>query len=249
MPSPLLAALLTLALQEAPAAPEPPDPERVKEVLVGIDLALKKDEPGLIVAAFGEARGVGDGDVASAVARALKDKRPEVHDAAVETLRFLPHPTALKELENFARRERKELKDDPLFFAAVLRACAQHAQEDTIELLVSDVWSTTDRRVFKARVLGLANIRSDASLEALLNLTNQAGKDKLQPYLEDVRLALMVLTGEDQGGALPPWWDWWNENRKTFHVAPELPKLPRDAEQKWKAFWAAGQAKAPGGGR
>ncbi len=251
MPSPLLAALLTFALQDAPsdAPAAAPDPARVEEVLVGLEVAGKSREPGLLVAALAEARGVADPAVVAAVAKHLKDKDADVHLAALETLRFLQHPKALEELEQFATRERKLFKDDPPWFAAALRACAQHGNESSIEVLAADVWSTSDKRIFKARVLGLANIRRDESLAALFALTNQTNKNKLQPWMDEVRLALMVLTGVDKGNTPEPWWAWWNEHGKDFHVSPEFPKLPREAEMKWKAYWGPGTAKDPGAGR
>jgi len=249
--SSLLPLILTLLMQQAPAdvPAATPDPARVKEVLVGLELGFKSDDPGLLVAALVEARGVPDPAVVASVAKALKEKDADVCLAAVETLRFLQHPDALEELERFATRERKSLKDDPTLFAAILRACAQHAQKRTIEVLVADAWATADKRVFKARVLGLANIRCDESLQALVGLTNQATKNKVQPLMDDIRLALMVLTGEDEGFPLDGWWAWWNEHKKDFHVAPEMPKLPRDAELKWNAFWGSGSGKEAGGGR
>ena len=237
--APLLAPLLALALQSAPtdASKAPPTPERIKEVVTGLEVAAREKSPELLVAALKEARGVPAREVVSAVAKSLKDKDEAVRLEAVETLRYLDLEDACKELEQFAKRERKNLKDDTKLYARVLRAAAWHGRKSTIDVLIDDVWAAPDYEVIKARVLGLANIRCDESLEALFNLSNKAGKNKLDPFMDEFRLAFAELTGADQGKSLDLWWKWWNENRKSFHVAEKPPELPTVLDLRWRSFW------------
>lgn len=253
----LLAVLLALPLQEKAGdeAGAPPDPERVKEAVAALELAHKSGEPATMLAALELARDVAAPEVVDGVARELKHKEREVRLAATEVLRFLKHEDAVAALERHVTREKKALKDDHEFHALLLRALAQHGLERSIEVLADDVWSAPDHRVIRARLLGLANIRSDKALKAVMGLTTQAGKHKVQPFMEDVRTSLAVLTGEDEGELLEAWWSWWNAAGKAFHVAPALPaKLPREVEMRWKAFWKeqspGGEApEEPGGGR
>ncbi|MBM3985026.1 MAG: hypothetical protein FJ296_04950, partial [Planctomycetes bacterium] len=239
MLAPLLALLLALPLQEnAPAEPAPPDPERVKEAVSALELAHKSGEPATMLAALELARDVAAPEVVDGVAKALKHKQADVRLAATEVLRHCKHADAPAALERHITREKKALKDDHEVLALLLRALAQHGLEKSIETLSDDVWSAPDHRVIRARFLGLANIRSDKALKAVMGLTTQAGKHKVQPYMEDVRTSLSVLTGEDEGESLDAWWAWWNDAGKSFHVAPKLPdKLPRAVETRWKAFW------------
>ncbi len=252
----LLAVLLSLPLQDNPAeAAAPPDPERVKEAVAALELAHKSGEPATLLAALELARDVAAPEVVDGVAKALKHKEREVRLFATEVLRHLHHADAPAALERHISREKKALKDDHEFLALLLRALAQHGLEKSIETLSEDVWSAPDHRVIRARLLGLANVRSDKALKAVMGLTTQAGKQKVQPYMEDVRTSLAVLTGEDEGESLDAWWAWWNDAGKSFHVAPKLPdKLPREVELRWKAFWkeAFPGGEAPpdeGGGR
>ena len=252
--TPLFGPLLALALQAAPAdeAKAAPSPERVKEVVTGLEVAAKEKDPDLLVAALKEARDVPAREVVAAVAKSLKDKDEAVHLEAAETLRWLDIEDAAKELEQFAKRERKSLKDDTKFYARVLRAAAWHGRKSTIDVLVDDVWAAPDYEVIKARVLGLANIRCDESLEALFNLSNKAGKNKLDPFMDEFRLAFAELTGADQGKSLDLWWKWWNENRKSFHVAEKPPELPTVLDLRWRSYWGLPTPeldKLRGGGR
>ena len=144
---------------------------------------------------------------------------------------------ALVALENFARREKRFLKGDPALYARVLRAAAWHGQVSTIDLLVSDIWSFPDYAVIKARVLGLARIRSDKALDELFKLSNKAGRDKVDPFMAEFRLAFAELTGTDQGESLDLWWRWWSTNRKGFRVAPQRPELPKLLDLRWRAYW------------
>jgi hypothetical protein len=247
MLSPLLALLLALPLQDKPAAPAeppPPDAAQVKEAVTGLELARKSKDPALMLAALEGAQAVPAPQVAEAAAELLDEKERDVRVAATECLRHLAHDKARDLLERHVKRREKALADDPELHGLLLRAVAQHASEHSLALLTDNPWGSPDHRVIRARLLGLGNIRHDKALKAVMDLTNQAGKNKVEPYMDDVRCALAVLSGEDKGPSLDAWRTWWNDEGKDSHVAPAMPKaLPREVEQRWKGFW---NAKVPG---
>lgn len=247
MLAPLLALLLALPPQDKPAAPAeapPPDAAAIKEAVTGIELAQKSKDPDLLAAALEVAQAVPAPEVAEAAAKLLDDKERTVRLAATECLRHLAHDKARELLERHVKRREKALHDDPEAHGLLLRAVAQHGSAKSIGLLTDNPWGNPDHRVIRARLLGLGNIRVDQALEAVMDLTNQAGKNKVEPYMDDVRTALVVLSGEDKGPALDAWRSWWNEKGKDAHVAPQPPEqLPREVQARWNGFW---KAKVPG---
>lgn len=244
---PLLALLLALPLQDKPAAPAeapPPDAAAIKEAVTGLELAQKSKDPDQLLVALEAAQAVPAPEVAEAAARLLDDKERSVRLAATECLRHLAHDKARELLERHVKRKEKALQDDPEAHGLLLRAVAQHGSEKSLALLADNPWGNPDHRVIRARFLGLANIRSDKALAEVMALTNQAGKWKIDPYMEDVRTALVVLTGEDKGESLDAWRTWWNDRGKDAHVAPQPPaQLPREVQARWNGFW---KAKVPG---
>jgi hypothetical protein len=59
-------------------------------------------------------------------------------------------------------------------------------------------------------------------------------------YADDVRLALVMLTGVDQGRSFDAWRAWWNAVKAEFAVAPETPRPPaieRALWERWCKFW------------
>ena len=233
----LIVVALSLSLPMVQAAGAAPDAATVKAVVARVTDGLKSGNPDLAIDGLRAAHGVSAPEVVAAVARGLKTRDYAVKQATIETLRLLDHPDALVALENFARREKRFLRNDPGLYAQVLRAAAWHGKEGTIDLLVSDIWAFPDYTVIKARVLGLARIRSDKALEELFKLTNKAGRAKVDPFMSELRLALAELTGTDQGESLDLWWRWWNTNRKGFRVPPQRPELPKLLELQWNAYW------------
>ena len=221
--------LMTAALflpAQATDAPDParPDPARVERALTELEQAFKDGEAEDRARAISACRDLPDAEIVKWVEKGLRRKETEVRDAAIETLRFLEHPDALKALESTCRRDKK-LRKEPEAFAALLRAIGQHGNPSSIEILLTDdVWAVQDRNVVRARLYALGHIRDERSVHALMGEMKSAGRVRLQPFMNDFQLALMVLTGDDQGQSQDLWMKWWNENKKKLEISPEEPE-------------------------
>lgn len=233
----LLAAALLLA---PPQDPEAPDPARVERAVAELSEAFKKGGAEERNAAIERNRDVLDAEVVEWIERGLRDRSVEVQTGAIEALRTMDHPDALKALETCYRRDRKLRKNAELY-AALLRAIGQHRSPSSIALLADDVWSVQERDVVRARIFGLGHIRDPRSVEALMGVMKSAGRQRIQPYMEDFRLALMALTGADQGASQDLWITWWNANKRDLEIAPEEPKLPKLKAQQWAYYWGRGR--------
>lgn len=234
MPAVLLALfLLAFSLQDKPAVP---DPARVKAAVADLDKALRggtKDEK---LKAIQSSSDVLDADVAKAIGKGLDDKEMDVQRSAIEALRWMQHPEALKQLQNAARAH-KDYRKDPVLFAALLKAIGQHASPSSLDVLKDDVWSVPEQGVVQARILGLGQIRTNAAVEALMDLMKVAGPQRIQNVMPDFRLALVQLTGVDKGQSQQIWQDWWNENKAKLKVSPTPSELPRELQFKWETYW------------
>ena len=234
----MLHLVLALGLCLAPLAqkPAPPDPERVKAVVTGLERALKsgsKEEKSKAIQACAE---VADTDVAKALGRGIADKELEIQRSSIEALRWMEHPEALEQLHG-AARTRKELRKEPTVFTALLRAIGQHGNPKSIEILEDDVWAVVEAGVVEARILGLGNIRDKRSVEALMGLMKVAGPHRIQNVMPSFRLALARLTGVDKGQSQQMWQDWWNDNKAKFSVAEKPAELARELQFRWDSYW------------
>lgn len=234
----LLLAFLLLACSSLAAVRDTPqaDPQRVKTALAELEKAWKSAEAGERVRAIREQGSVPDAEVVKLVARGLSDKELEVQRAAIEALRWVGHPDALKELQNRARDE-KPYRKDPLLYASLLKAIGQYGNASSIAVLSQDVWSIQEEHVVQARILGLGRIRTRESVEKLIDLMKVAGPQRIQAVMPDFRLALVALTGTDQGNSQIGWQNWWNDNRTKLKVDARPPELPKDLARKWKIYW------------
>jgi hypothetical protein len=234
-----LVSALSLAGQGEDPRPTGPSAEAVARATAGLDAALRaRGVPG-IVAALESAQSVPDAGVVRRVRTCLSDEREEVVLAAVQALRWLAHPDALGALHELAK-ERKHMRT-PARAAAILRAIAQHGHASSVAVLARDPFEPEDAACVRARLLGLAHIRTPQALEALFGIvatTSPSGRERrIAPYMSDARLALVVLTGVDQG-ALPETWErWWQKNRKTFELPAEPPLLPKIERDAWDQFF------------
>jgi HEAT repeat protein len=237
MLAPLLAALLALAPQ-TPDKPPSPEQARVQASLTQLETAFKSGSKATErITALQGAAGVADARVIALVAKGLTDREPAVELAAIDALGKTRHADALTALTGFYNKEKKNLRRDVEALPRLLTAIARHASVETLPIFLDDVQGQLQSKTVTARILGLANIRSNRSIDALFELMKSMGFIEQHTYAEDLRLALMVLTGEDQGRSVDAWQTWWNEHAKTFKVAPEMPKLPKAERSRWCAYW------------
>ena len=213
----------------------PADPQRVKAAVAELQKAYKDGEAKDRIQAIERASAVVDAQVVEWVARGLRDQ-VEVQRSAIEALRWMDHPDALKQLEETARRD-KRLQKEAALYAGLLRAIGQHASASSIEILTEELWEVRDHAVIQARILSLGRIRTPAAVEALIGLMKVAGPMKIQPFMDDFRLSLMVLTGADQDTSQELWLHWWNDNKGKLKVEPTAPPLPRLLQLKWDYYW------------
>jgi hypothetical protein len=224
----------TLLAQEPDA--KPPSPEAVKAAVAKLETAFKTGKGAERITAIREAATVVDVDVAKAIAKGLKREDTPVFTAAVEALGAMRHPEALTALSDAWTRDRELRKDDDLG-GKTLKAIARHGNPKSIGLLAEDPFDSANHGAIQARILGLGNIRSKESVEALIGMMRLVGPLKVSPYMDDFRLALFVLTGHDEGRAAELWFKWWNEHKKDVTVASEAPELPRIETARWNAYW------------
>lgn len=236
----LVAAVLSFAAQDD--TPAPVDAKRLETALTELEQAFDKGTAEQRVAAMQRHGAIPDPDVVDWIERGLRDREPAVRDAAIETLRYLPHPDALKALEAGYRRDGKRLrKDDIAAYASLIKAIGQHGSPGSIDLLTDDIWEVQDHAVVQARIFSLGHVRSAKSVDALFGIMKSGGRQRIQPFMGELRIALLVLTGADQGESQDLWIAWWNDNKKGLEVAPDLPKLPKLVAQRWAYYWGEGE--------
>lgn len=213
-----------------------PDAVKVKAAVAEIERVFRDgDGPARVKAVQAAAQFV-DPEVIARIAKGLKDKDLEVERAAMEALRFMPHPEAAKALVDAAKRDPR-FKKAPERHAALLRAIAQHGAEDSIEVLAADLGNENDAGVLRARIWGLGRVRSKASVDKLIELLRALGPTKSASAMPDFRTALMVLTGVDQGTSGESWIAWWTAERARSVIAARPAALPRAAQYAWDLYW------------
>lgn len=229
----------TAAQAPRPGATEqakPASAEAVKAAVADIEKALKGKDAAAKVDSIKKNSVTVDAKVAEAIAKGLREKESEVRLAAIDALRFMPHPEALKALEQWLRTERG-VKDDAEVYAAALKGLGQHGSKGSIDLLLEDLWTVPDHAVLQARILSMGRIRDRAAVESLMDLLKSAGPNKVDPYMGEFRLALMALTGVDQGKSRDMWTRWWQDQKDKFVLPKTEPDLPKADSWRWKTYW------------
>jgi HEAT repeats len=234
----MLQILLALSLSVAalPQSQTPSDAQRAKAAVAELEKAYKDGQSADRIKAIREHDQILDPQVIHQISRGLQDRDVEVQRAAIEALRFMNHPDALKDLENAAQKE-EPMRRDSEIYAELLKAIGQHGNPSSIPILKDCLWSVRDREVIRARLFGLAQIRTEASIDALITLMRAGGRMVIAPFMEDFRLALAMLTGVDQGRSQDLWDAWWNDNRTKFKVDPKPPVLPKPLQKVWDNYW------------
>jgi hypothetical protein len=240
----LLFTLAPLALAQDPPAPPKPEarppatagPEKVEATIDALERAFGKGEAGERLRAVQTAAGVEDAKVVKLVAKGLRDKDLAVQKAAIEVLRFSAHPAALEPLH--AQAKRADVRKDPAAYATILRAIGQHGSPESIAVLTDSPWMPQDHAVIEARILGLGRIRTKDSVKALIDLTEVAGPNKIEPFMRHFRASLCALTGVDQGNSRELWQRWWRENKDRLEIAKQPGEMPGELQRYWDRYWA-----------
>jgi HEAT repeat protein len=234
----LLASVHALAQDAKPAAA--PQELAVEETVKRLELALApKADPKEALAALKAARAVVDERVIQLIDKqGLRHDDLAIRDSAVEALARMEHPAALEALHAMLKRDKKELAEAPPRYAALLKAIARHGDASSVPLLVEDLFQSPDRGVVTARIMGLANIRAKASVDELIQMMRSAPRPRVGEFMEDLRTALVVLTGVDKGTDVELWINWYGDAKAKLVIAPERPDgLPQEIRRRWLVFW------------
>jgi HEAT repeat protein len=225
---------------------EKPSAELVKDAVDDLDDAFKDGvDADARVKAIEENADVVHPEVVREIARGLRDADRRVRLTAVRMLGWMKTADGLKQLHRMFRRE-KDLSKDEEMQGALLTAIGRHGDPSSVDVLVEDPFKGgLSYASGKARILGLANIRTMKSVEELFDAMKlgggssdrRGGKDAWPRFLDDGRLAVAVLTGVDLGANKDAWLEWWRENKRTFTISPQRPKIAPELEARWEAFW------------
>jgi hypothetical protein len=234
------AVLLACVLLPRPVAQDagnrPPDPARVQAAVKDLREAFGKGDAAARIAAIEASADLLDPDVIAGIDKGLRDADENVRAAAVTAFRTMDHPAVLKCLhQEFERNKKLELGPDHV--VSVVKAIGEHGSNDSVAVLAKDMLACPDHKVIMARILALGNIRTSESVEALFDMMKLAGPHKVQPFMSEFRLSLLVLTGADQGPSQELWMRWWNEHKKDLAVLPEPPQLAKQDARRWYGFW------------
>jgi len=245
---------LALILPLAPATPPAPallplvlvdededgalDPEVIEAMVESLDVAFDKDtEIPERVQAIEAAAAVPHEDVVKALKPGLKDKDLEVVRATLQVLgKMETVDDSLDELVKFYKKDRRLKKDEELK-AETLWCIAWRGSPETLDLLSEDLFTNSAKRILQARIYGIGRCRTPEAVEALMDIMKSAGKGKVQPFMEDIRLSLAVLTGVDQGSNQNRWIQWWGENKRDLNVPEVQPEIHKGLQRKWDNFW------------
>lgn len=240
----LLSVPAPLALQGAA-----PTPERIEAAAKALETAFKDGKPEQRVEAIRASVDAVDKKVIELVAKGLKEKDGKIVEAAVDVLGRMRHPESAKALVGYYNRDKKTLyKDHESELVDLIKALGRQGDPAGIETLTDNVAGATGYPVIQARIMALGNIRDARAVEAILSLTKAVGPNTLDRYMDDVRLALMALTGEDRGKDSLQWDEWWREHKKDYKVAAEMKPLPDTERSRWNAFWGIEEKKEAAGG-
>jgi len=224
------------APEPAPAPAPAPTEEDIANVVLKLRTTLADGAFDEKVAALEEACVCVHDDVVAVVASAIKDEAKEVRTAAVVALGRMPLESARDALHGFTKR--KPLLADEDLAVEIYKSIGRLASRDSIDLLEDNALGSSDR-VAQARILALGRIRHADSVEALMGLMNKlrVAKGAANKQMQELRIALHVLTGVDQGADRRDWQRWWNDNKRGLEVAEQVPELDRKLGRLWEAYW------------
>ncbi len=233
---------LWLVLPATLQGPAPADTKRVEAAVTELETAFKSGKAEDRIRAIRSGMGVLDGQVVDGIARGLKDDDATVKRAAVEALGRMRHPHALEALHSFVKVSRDALQKDEELYPATLRAIGRHGSPSSIDILVDDPFSQRTYPAVRARILSLGNIRSEKAVAAIFELLSKVGVNQADRHMDDVRLALVRLTGEDNGKDPRMWTQWWRD-QKNYKLPAHPPEMKRLDRMAWNQYWDIQPAK------
>jgi hypothetical protein len=222
------------------------DPKAVQAAIAELDAALKDGKSAEIIQAIQKSTDVVDAGVISRIAKALRDKDSAVKQAAIDALGHMQHPESVKALTAYYKAEKRTLTNDEVLFPLVLKSLGRLGDPSSVAILADSPFSSKIFPSIQARLYGLGNIRTIESLDALIGFMNLGAERQFQALMPDWRVALVHLTGVDQGGeSIPLWQKWWRENKKDFKLPPVAPAMSPDLQMKWDSYWGLAPGQAP----
>jgi len=242
-----LVPLFTPTVLQDPAQARGPSQERIDSAAKALEVAYKDGTPEARVEAIRASVDAVDKKVIDLVAKGLKEKDGKVVAAAVDALGRMRHPDSAKALVSYYNKEKKTLyKDHESELIDLLKAVGRLGDPAGVEVLTDNVAGAVAYPVIQTRFMSLGNIRDAKSIDGILSIVALVGPNTQDRYMDDVRLALMALTGEDRGKDALQWEAWWRDHKKDFEVAREMKPLPDSDRSRWNAFWGIEQKKAGG---
>jgi len=214
-----------------------PTEEEVERAVAELERALEGDAFDEKVAAIEAVRTVHHENVVEAIVEAFDDDALEVRVAAAKALGSMPLENALDALHQ--RAKKKKTMEPEELAVATLNAIAMHGDPSSVRILEDDVIGAPPL-VARARILGLGRIRHEDALEALVGIMNKLRVGRRgdgHTNMTEVRIALHVLTGIDQGADRRDWQRWWNDNKRDFEVPAQVPELDRKLGRQWRQYW------------
>jgi hypothetical protein len=176
--------------------------------------------------------------------KALRHEDAEARFQAVNALGYMRHPDALAVLVKTLARDDQALRADPPSYANVIRAIARKGDKAMIPLFVKDLFASPELGVIRARVLGLANIRTRESVDELILMMRSAAPERVMEVMLEMRTALFLLTGVDKGLSPELWLSWYDDAKDSLTVASRMPEtMEPEVRRTWNNFWGADVAK------
>jgi len=238
-------ALACAALFAASAAGVAQEPQPLDRRIA--ELAKDGDASDL-VAALREAADAADAGVVRAVAAVARRGEFAVRCAAIEALGRNGHAGALQELHELYRRDTK-LRDDERLFALLLTEIGRHGDPSSAKVLADHPFDHLTIASGRARIMGLARIRTDEALAELMKAAQKVGAPRRAhgggavegqwdgKFRDYGRAALVILTGNDRGFSKENWLQWWRKEGRGFRVPEARPEVPDDVAALWESFW------------
>ena len=215
-----------------------PTPE---EAIAGLEAAKKAKNPldlALALEVFGSIEGKA---VVKFVSKLLKDKDDGIRLEAIKALRWNPHPDATKELVK--QKKNKKITENRECGVEYIYALGQKGGSKCLDILTDGLRYTAADGI-KQRIQAIGRIRDIDSVEALMSLmTSGKGRRDSAPNMNDLRVSLKVLTGEDLGRKSIDWIQWWNKNRKSLKISAEPWPLDKRQQFQWDKLWASPKEK------